>query len=133
MNKERYVSYDIAKLLKEKGFDWRVFNFYDEHGIFSEHIGSVYTLYNWNYPTKDEYGSQYCSAPTQQMAIDWLEEWGIIVEIGGYSVDTNGNPHYGWCVLNKKAQYLVLRGQYYEDSRNEAVEAALKYVLENLI
>lgn len=72
--KEAYVSYEMAKLLKEKGFAWRVFNFYDEHGIFSEHIGSVYSLYNWNYPTKDEYGSQYCSAPTQQMACDWLTE-----------------------------------------------------------
>lgn len=72
MNKEAYVTDKAAQLLKEKGFTWRVFNFYDEHGIFSEHIGSVYSLYNWNYPTKDEYGSQYCSAPTQQMAIRCL-------------------------------------------------------------
>ena len=131
MNKERYVSYNIAKLLKEKGFDWECNTYWGKAMNGSIVIGFEEHPVNFN---KTRFSTVTdISAPTQQMAIDWLEEWGIIVEIGGYSVDTNGNPHYGWCVLNKKAQYLVLRGQYYEDSRNEAVEAALKYVLENLI
>ena len=134
--KEAYVSYEVAKLLKDKGFDWRVFNFYDEHGRFSEHIGSVYTLYNWNYPTKDGYGSHYCCAPTQQMAVRWVwEEKGL-----------NINAIYGDYPALKKSfwmpQIVSLEDTYGTededffreyDSREDCIEAALEYALRNLI
>lgn len=130
MSKEAYVSFGCAKLLKEKGFAWRVFNFYDEHGIFSEHIGSVYSLYNWNYPTKDEYGSQYCSAPTQQMACRWLrEEKGIHPELE-LCIDNE----FSFTIYKLNGKRTVL----YEEKHcwtkpEDAIEAALKYVLTNMI
>ena len=131
MNKERYVSYKIAKLLKKGGFAWRVFNFYNEHGIFSDHIGSVYSLYNWNYPTKDEYGSQYCSAPTQQMACRWLrEEHNIHIEphflreSGDYVYDIIHSP----LKLDDIHSFPIVF-----NTREDAIEAALEYVLTNLI
>lgn len=128
---EQYVTHKTAKLLKEKGFAWRVFNFYDEHGGFSEHIGSVYSLYNWNYPAKDEYGSQYCSAPTQQMACDWVEQtYGFFIEISR-SIDLNGDYLYRYAILDKRNFVSKLNHIY--KSKEDAVEAALKYVLTNLI
>ncbi len=136
MTKERYVSYEIAKLLKEKGFAWRVFNFYDEHGIFSEHIGSVYSLYNWNYPTKDEYGSQYCSAPTQQMACDWLtEEKGMYISV---VPDFNEYGEYPDDLYWFARVYDVRNGDYIHSTKlcvgsQEAFEAALEYCLKNLV
>lgn len=137
--KERYVSYEMAKLLKEKGFAWRVFNFYDEHGGFSEHIGSVYSLYNWNYPTKDEYGSQYCSAPTQQMACRWLrEEHNIhIMPTIGCDVDRTPRIFYGAVIasFNKNGD-ICYHNPLDENGYNEpedAVEVALEYALKNLI
>jgi len=135
MNKKEYVTYKIAQLLKDKGFNWRVFNFYDEHGRFSEHIGSVYTLYNWNYPTKDEYGSRYCSAPTQQMTCDWVEQtYGFFIEISR-SIDLNGNYHYFYIILDKACKYASsydIKDNDYS-SKYDAVDAALEHVLNNLI
>lgn len=131
---EQYVNYKTAKLLKEKGFAWRVFDFYDEHGVFSEHIGSVYSLYNWNYQTKDEYCSQYCSAPTQQMTCDWVEKaYGFFIEISR-SIDLNGNYHYFYMILDKTCKYVssASKDNNYS-SKFDAVNAALEYVLTKLI
>ena len=135
--KEAYVSYEVAKLLKEKGFAWRVFNFYDEHGGFSEHIGSVYSLYNWNYPTKDEYGSQYCSAPTQQMAMRWFREEKMIF-ISPFptfksSPTFKSRLPYSWRVDIKNCFGEELGGNYEYITYEDAVEAALEYCLTNLI
>lgn len=130
MNKEQYVTFEVAKLLKEKGFNWRVFNFYDEHGRFSEHIGSVYTLYNWNYPAEDGHFSQYCSAPTQQMACRWLrKEKGIHIlpEIS----EVKENPKY-YCMIWKTSTLESFIIELF-DSYEDAIEAALQYVLTNLI
>lgn len=134
--KERYVSYEIAKLLKEKGFAWRVFNFYDEHEGFSEHIGSVYSLYNWNYPTKDEYGSQYCSAPTQQMACDWLtEEKGLYISV---VPDFNEYGEYPDDLYWFARVYDLKNGDYIHSTKlcvgsQEAFETALEYCLKNIV
>lgn len=134
--KEAYVSYEVAKLLKDKGFDWRVFNFYDEHERFSEHIGSVYTLYNWNYPTKDEYGSHYCSAPTQQMACRWFwEEKGL--NINAIYGDYPSLKRSFWMpqIDSLDGCYGVEDEDFFReyDSREDCIEAALEYALTNLI
>lgn len=136
MKKEQYVTHETAQLLKEKGFDWRVFNFYDEHGIFSEHIGSVYSLYNWNYPTKDEYGCQYCSAPTQQMAIRWCwEEKGL--NVNAIYGDYPSQKRSFWMpqIDSLEGCYGVDDENFYReyDSREDCIEAALRYALNNLI
>lgn len=140
MNKEAYVKAEVAKLLKEKGFNWRVFNFYDEHGRFSEHIGSVYTLYNWNYPAEDGHFSQYCSAPTQQMACRWLREvhkidisvtpddgswWIKVTELESWSGVFNGK------VLNSDDIKYAYKGDI--STKESCYEAALEYVLTELI
>jgi hypothetical protein len=128
--KEAYVSYEVAKLLKEKGFDWRVFNFYDEHGRFSEHIGSVYTLYNWNYPAEDGHFSQHCSAPTQQMACRWLRKEKVIHILPEIS-EVKENPKY-YCMIWKTSTLESFIIELF-DSYEDAIEAALEYVLTNLI
>lgn len=130
MSRETYVSYETAKLLKEKGFNCEVFHFYDENGHLMHREGDCYFLYNWNYPTKDEYGSQYCSAPTQQMACRWLEEtYGLFIKIGR-SMDINSNYYYRYDVLDKDntGQMKSIR-----PSKEDAIEAALQYVLTKLI
>ena len=127
---EAYVSFETAKLLKEKGFDWKVFHFYDENGTFRHREGDCYSLYNWNYPTKDGYGSRYCSAPTQQMACAWLEEtYGIFIKIGR-GMDINSNYYYSYNVLDKDnvGQIKSIR-----PSKEEAIATALEYVLTKLI
>ena len=58
---EDYVSFEIAKLLKEKGFD-EYCGYYDKTGEY------------WDYKTFNHKGDEYISAPTLQMAMKWLRK-----------------------------------------------------------
>lgn len=133
MSKEQYVSYEVAKLLKEKGFNWGC----NGHWYIGEHktfeISSSTDPINWNEVKTD---LDWLSCPTQQMAIRWFwEEKGL-----------NINAIYGDYPALKKSFWMPqiesLDGCYgvdYEDffreydSREECIEAALEYALRNLI
>lgn len=80
MIKEDYVSFETAKLLKEKGFDWTT-----EHKIWYV-IEQFSTGCPWNSCTHKvgdktrEYDEKYCiSMPTIQMAMKWLKEKGFYI------------------------------------------------------
>ncbi len=120
MIEEAYVSFEVAKLLKEKRFDEPCWVKYDNEGYLSfNHVG---------YINSEEPCDDFCAlAPTHQMVMKWLrEEKNIIVNIwydGGdwnaeYYNDEDENFYLITCLCN---------------SYEEAVEAALKYCLENLI
>lgn len=132
--KEAYVTFETAQRLKEKGFDWKVFHFYDEEGHLKHREGDCYSLYNWNYPTRDEYGSQYCSAPTQQMACRWLREtqglWIIPMPCEDGGCYFKIYKRYG-----KIWKDNVYGHTDYEDfdEPEDAIEVALEYALTKLI
>ena len=64
---EDYVSFEVAKLLKEKGFDWSVNHYYNKFGNFNNTYGT------WeNY--SDLVGELMISAPTLYIARKWLRE-----------------------------------------------------------
>lgn len=118
---EDYVSFEVAKLLKEKGFDESCRTYYQD----KEFVDDVCTqYYQWN--TKSPF--DHISAPTHQMAMKWFREvHHIFIIIEPYS-DIN-------CYFS-----LWEGDNYYENplrkgfpSYEETVEAALKYCLENLI
>ena len=119
MIQETYCSFEVAKLLKEKGFDTRCCAGYTSYGKF---YISLIQQYN-----KDNLLD--CIAPTHQIAMKWLREiYGIdiVIEISDPSV--NDRKYY--CVIwdkNNDSHILELF-DYYED----AVEAALKYCLKNI-
>ena len=118
---EDYVSYEVAKLLKDKGFEQHKTKLaYDKKGKL-----------NWS----DNLDPFEFSAPTHQMAMKWLREMHnifIIIE-----------PHMYDYMNERNASYVCsiwVEDNYYENpiltdfpSYEEAVEAALKYSLENLI
>ena len=137
--KETYVKFGTAKRLKEKGFDWEVFHFYDENGHLKHREGDCYSLYNWNYPTKDEYGSKYCSAPTQQMACSWLrEEHKIHITTEPLEMFKQERIVYEPIIylLNDFDDFaLEYKTVHLKecDTNEDAIEAALVYVLQNLI
>ena len=65
--KEDYVSFETAKLLKEKGFDESCYQKYDDEGYLSfNHVGYI----NSESPS-DDFSAL---APTHQMAMKWLRE-----------------------------------------------------------
>lgn len=79
MDKKFYVSYEAARLLKEKGYNEKVDYMYDDgelaliKTLTNEQIDRYYrTMYD---------GIEFYGAPTKSEAIDWLESKGIVVEV----------------------------------------------------
>lgn len=129
MNKqitEDYVSYEIAKLLKEKGFDGR-----ENHchaGYFNENLID-YTLFGFC-------DGEITLAPTMQMALKWLREvHDLHIVVYPWQAD-NEEKAIHWCCTVYKA-FAHLGNDVYTNetpkSYEEAVEAAILYVLKNLI
>ena len=129
---EDYVSFETAKLLKEKGFNEKLLTFYitDE----AEKESDFQTMY-FTDDKIDNNQSPHCYlAPTLQMTMKWLREKHLLhipidMMNGGrwkYEIDDISIPVDGG-VLPK----------YYCDktfsSYEEAVDDAIKYCLENLI
>ncbi len=133
--KEPYVSFKIAKFLKEKGFDWFTFGYYTMDDYDSPPYFGIENLCadNWNGEV-DEVNDLWFSAPTQQMACYWVEKtYGFFIEISR-SIDINGNYHYFYMILDKTCKYAssATRDNDYS-SKSDAIESALEYVLTNLI
>lgn len=122
---EDYVSFEIAKLLKEKGFDWDCKQVYDLVRPQSCADGKMYD----NFPDKNPNAhSELVSAPTLQMAMKWLREvYGLFVRI---TEDMTGNV-FEWSVYQKN--YGCRAATFVEDSYEQACEAAIKYTLKKLI
>ena len=72
MIKERYVNFEVASLLRDKGFNEPC------RGVYEEKVLRINTLCDW---FNSDF-SEYVSAPTQAMACDWIEEeYGIFIYI----------------------------------------------------
>ena len=132
MIKEDYVSFEVAKLLKEKGFDECPLYCYDDCGQFWVQGGYDKTK-KWHFP-----------APTLQMAMKWLrEKHNIIICVEPHSYNTfdnktssyiftywtDDNYNEPYCWRNETNSVFGKSWSTYE----EACEAAIKYCLETLI
>ena len=118
---EDYVSFEIAKLLKEKGFnkDAYTMSMYDENG----EVKDVLLL---------KEGEEPVLRPTLQMAMKWLREVHKIVPI----ILAGGDSY--WFRIDKANEDNWKNTIYIEDEKlfptyEEACEASIKYCLENLI
>ena len=103
---EDYVSFEVAKLLKEKGFDEECQKYYGDY----------------KYP-----------CPTLQMAMKWLREvHGIDIPIDiRFWTDDEGVDVKSWRYTVYHTDEIEDFGQ--SDTYEEAAEAAVKYCLENLV
>ena len=117
---EDYVSFETAKLLKEKGFDESVRYYF----IFDNEIAVIPTSRRFNS------NSIYISAPTLQMAMKWLREvhkLHISVEMG-FDVDYSQYFFYVPSVCrfsNKSGEYQTPFGEKEFDTYEEAAVAAI--------
>lgn len=117
---EDYCSYEVAKLLKEKGFEGICDYAYSNKGNYFE-------------IDRSNFDEVYCLRPTLQMAMKWLREVHYIhanpIKQGNYN---DCSDYYTWIVA--RMGYIHRNPTVAEKlSYEEAVEAALKYSLENLI
>ena len=138
MIKEAYVSFEIAKLLKENGFNEYCWKLYELGDLNKPILLNGFELDSdskfWNnkylelYKKEHSYINDICSVPTHQLAMAWLREKNISIELSVV------RSHY-WVytiyeILNNKVKELYNDGDF--DSYEDAIEAALKYYLENL-
>ena len=126
---EDYVSFETAKLLKEKGFVGENRDWYTPDG-FIEEIG----VDDGVDPTAhDEIFANLIPASTLQMAMKWLRK------VYRLSIDVYVTKGPTWCASIKLYDMFGnSTKQPYNDwdktySYEEAVESAIKYCLENLI
>ena len=111
---EDFVPFEIAKKLKEKGFDYQGFDYIDFEG---EVIRQ--------------------DRPTHQMAMKWLrEEKNVLIYVYpviDLPVKNDYTFHWRWDGKKKIHSAPHIGDKHNYESYEKAVEAALKYVLENLI
>lgn len=105
MVNEDYVSFETAKLLKEKGFDEECQQYYGDY----------------RYP-----------CPTLQMAIKWLREVHNIDIIVPPQFD-NSKWTYSAIIFKLSIPCTEIRLNDNKDKKEQACEAAIRYTLENLI
>lgn len=85
---EDYVSFEVAKLLKEKGFDWECQAFYNINGVLA--ASPVHTI-------NDELEDSDIACPTLYTAQKWLrEERGIEVVIVPYDAQKRTYQFHVW-------------------------------------
>lgn len=121
---EDYVSYEIAKLLKEKGFDGRCHMSIGKYK--QEEVLAKGT----------EWDDSFILCPTLQMAMKWLrEEHDICIYCYPSSLEKYGKWESGACWIKDNVSVIFNNCSHslYAESYEEAVEAALNYVLKNLI
>ena len=119
---EDYVSFETAKLLKEKGFTETCLMRYNKVGDLVEEAYK----FNWNFQTIDY------SAPTLQMAMKWLREIHNIVINIGYG-EIFEEQYQWWCIILNHKDGSILRESEYYSTYEQACEAAIQYSLKNLI
>lgn len=143
---EDFVSFESAKLLKEKGFD-AVKCQNSPH--FSYNIDGQFSGPSWD--------SKY-NAPTLQMAMKWLREIHNVLIVVDYEWECDTTPYYFKIYRlgeNGKPERVAVKGVSYDKDDNpkehivgyrdwersygdystyeQACEAGIKYCLENLI
>lgn len=129
---EDYVSFETAKLLKEKGFDEPCLSFF-----WTEDTGSDVEYCDRPFTNKQLYSGQILR-PTLQMAMKWLREMHNKHCDVGYDIDLEW--FFQIIDLKETVDYDYLETKYYHPengtgfkSYEQACEAAIKYCLENLI
>ena len=141
--KEQLISFETAKLAKEKGFDWGCQDCFNEHGHsysngWCERLDDFFeakNFYNSEIDSKN-FGENYFTTPTQSLLQKWLREvHGINVEIrnktsveeGLYVENTRKTKFLTWSyVLNKRVEYTGYAS--YEEALEKGLQEGLKLI-----
>ena len=126
---EDYVSFETAKLLKEKGFKGECLGVYFPNGRFD----TFDTAFDYN--LNDGNLSHAINAPTLQMAMKWLREvHNLVIQIEFIDYLEHGEVWLYSVLERRTIKRLTGRDEdFTEHSYEQACEGAIKYCLENLI
>lgn len=120
---EDYISFETAKLLKEKGFSVPSLNYKDWMCCMYDENGKI----RWG-----SYDSNWYARITLQMAMKWLRDFHkIYIDISTTYSEVEKTMHYIWQIFNSEYDGIgdceIFYGKY-----EDACEASIKYCLENL-
>ncbi len=127
MTQEAYVSYEVAKLLKEKGFDEPCRAIYEEEVL---RTNTLCDYYNYEYYNCES----YVCASTHQTALAWLRQThkiNIVIIPVVADDDGDGGCLYKYIIF--KLTEVVCKSVCLYEKYSVACNYALKYVLKNLI
>ena len=137
---EKTISFETAKLAKEKGFSLKVFYFYLNTNILQDANTYERPFYNGNpdiefyFRNWNEESKNRCSAPTQSLLQKWLREEHeihIILEIS--NVYTDDNNLYGYKlykITNDGFKCINIKelNKTYEETLEKGLYEALKLI-----
>lgn len=132
---EFYCSFEVSKLLKEKGFSWNNYsalNNHDKEGITLE--SGYYCCYNEDgkviRPKFYSSTNPHYPRPTHALAIEWIR-----VNFGFFCFPDAVYDFSSWTprVVKKRNHSILYSGSLEFDTQQQATEAALLYTLQNLI
>lgn len=140
---EDYVSFETAKLLKEKGFDEITFTWYNGKGKFCVGRNNFddYHMNHFSNISIVKNDKNKCSAPTLQTAMKWIRDKGFHIfapiEID-YDEDERGDKWYHNATYYPEIRRVSDGKIMYDDGRlyakpEQAYEVAIRYCLENLL
>ena len=138
---EDYVSFEIAKLLKEKRFDEKCRTYYK---VFpKDRIAAIYHSSEDRGVSEDDPNEILC--PTLQMAMKWLREvHNLFIEIQCYGCEADEKAHFEYSyVISEYVKFntgiCITFGLEERNAKSkfpsyeEACETAIRYCLEHLI
>ena len=121
-----FVDFEIAKKLKEKGFNELCYKYYQKGVLDSDDCWNRY-----NKGTADR-----CSAPTISQVLKWLRKEKLILIGLSPMQEYDGDEIVEWCATVYKADKqggLSWQEELYYQSYEDAALAGIEYVLDNLI
>ena len=125
---EDYVNYELAKLLKEKGFDE---NTHCQYLVSGAHYGEIG---EYNITDRSRNPEWFIQAPTLQMAMKWLREvHHLEIYLEHDAIQENNNWWYGIGKYTKGCISIQYESGSDYATYELASETAIKYCLENLI
>ena len=126
--KEKLISFETAKLAKEKGFDIETKGFYN-NGIFvntGSEIGQYHSFHNGRPKINDD---KICSAPTQSLLQKWLREvHNVSIKIDDYYTYSRVRFDYNICELGSQEDNPVGVFETYEEALEIGLQEALKQI-----
>ena len=133
INHECYVSLEVAKLLREAGFDWECMEYYYNFTTTGWSLSFDDNFVNWN-----SWSERYISAPTLDVAQRWLREVKGVEVYAHVFYDTYDTSE-GWDVYVYEVNHITKHIEDYISSYDiyhtyeEAQEAGIKKVLELIL
>lgn len=140
--KEQLISFETAKLAKEKGFKWKTVEVYAETKAWDmvDHHNGNYYEFPYTPPRLKDYkyldikDTEICKAPTQSLLQKWLrdreENIIIVIPMRDFHRNYNGWYYEVFTQLTKKDKpVLMISSDENFDTYEEALEKGLQEAL----